>query len=183
MEQRAETLANKIGGEAIRRNFNVVSGFGLVVGNAFLLGAMEAAYHDRETYLLDRIILRPFPQLPENAPQRKELYSAYRHNMLSLANSVIFLGGAKLDEKGEVQIASGVLEEFEIATELGKYPIPVGATGRAARVIWEQVAGDPTHYFPNHDVKNHLQVLGDETRSDEEIIVAIFGLINQIQDK
>ena len=103
--------------------------------------------------------------------------------MLSSAGAVIFLGGAKLDEKGEVQIGRGVLEEFEIATKLGKYPIPVGATGRAAKVIWEQVVTDPTHYFPDHDVKNYLQVLGDETKSDEEIIAAIFGLINQIHDK
>jgi hypothetical protein len=183
LEQRAETLANQIGREAISRNFNVVSGFGLGVGNAFLLGALESAHHDRETYVLDRIILRPFPQLPENVPQRKELYSAYRHNMLSLASYIIFLSGAKLGEQGETQIASGVLEEFEIATGLGKYPIPVGATGRAARVIWEQVAGNPTHYFPNYDVQNHLQVLGDETRSDEEIIAAVFGLINLVHDK
>lgn len=52
LEQRTEILANKIGREAINRNFNVVSGFGLEVGNAFLLGAMEAAHRDRETYLL-----------------------------------------------------------------------------------------------------------------------------------
>jgi hypothetical protein len=103
--------------------------------------------------------------------------------MLSLAGSVIFLGGAKLDEKGEVEIGSGVLEEFEITTKLGKYPFPVGATGRAAKVIWEQVVAEPTRYFPNHDVKNYLQTLGDETKSDEEIIAAIFGLINQIHDK
>ena len=49
LDQRTETLANKIGQEAISRNFNVISGFGLGVGNAFLLGAMEAAYRDRET--------------------------------------------------------------------------------------------------------------------------------------
>ena len=182
LDQRTLTLAYKIGREAISRSFNAVSGFGLGVGNAFLFGAMEAAYRDRETYLLDRIIFRPFPQLPRDAPQRKELYSAYRHNILSSACTVIFLGGAKLDEHGEVQIGRGVLEEFEIATKLGKYPIPVGATGRAAKVIWEQVVTDPAQYFPNHDAKNYLQVLGDETKSDEEIIAAIFDLINQIHE-
>ncbi len=71
LDQRTETLANKIGREAIVRNFNVVSGFGLGVGNEFLLGAMEAALRDRETYLLDRIILRPFPQLSRDAPDEK----------------------------------------------------------------------------------------------------------------
>jgi Sir2- and TIR-associating SLOG family/SIR2-like domain len=182
LDQRAETLANKIGREAINRNFNVVSGFGLGVGNAFLLGAMEVAYRDREKYLLDRIILRPFPQLPRDTPQRKELYSAYRHNMLSSAGTIIFLGGAKLDEHGEVQIGSGVLEEFEIATKLGKYPIPIGSTGRAAKVIWERVVAEPTQYFLNRDVKKYLQVLGDETKSDEEIIAAIFDLINRIHE-
>jgi len=183
LEERTETLAYKIGQEAISRNFNVISGYGLGVGNAFLRGAMEAAYRDRETYLLDRIILRPFPQSITDTSQRKELYSAYRHNMLSSVGSVIFLGGAKLDKKGEVQIGPGTLEEFEIATKLGKYPIPVGATGRAAKVIWEQVAADPTHYFPDHNVKNYLQVLGDEEKSDEEIITAIFGLISQTHDE
>jgi len=183
LEERAETLAYKIGREAINRNFNVISGFGLGVGNAFLLGAMEVAYQDRETYLLDRIILRPFPQLPEDSSQRKELYSLYRHNILSSAGFVIFLGGAKLDSNGEVLIASGVLEEFEIAIKLGKYPIPVGVTGRAAKEIWKQVIADPTRYFPDSGVRKYLEILGDDTKSDEEIIAAIFDLISQIHDK
>jgi hypothetical protein len=180
LDRRAERLAYEIGREAIRRNFNVVSGFGLGVGNMFLLGAMEAAYRDKETYLLDRIMFRPFPQLPMDAPQRKELYSTYRQDILSSAGTVIFLGGVRLDEHSEEQIGQGVLEEFEIATKLGKYPIPVGATGRAAKVIWEKVMSNPTQYFPNHDVKKYLEVLGDESQDDEGIVTAIFGLINQV---
>jgi hypothetical protein len=94
----------------------------------------------------------------------------------------VFLCGNR-ETNGKVHIAYGVLEEFEITKRLGKMPIPVGATGHATRQIWEEVMGNLNAFYPGHDVKDELTVLGDETANDEQIITAIFNIIRKTSSK
>ena len=48
--------------------------------------------------------------------------------MISEAGVCIFIFGNKLDN-GDVVIADGMMEEFQIAKERGKIIIPIGCTG------------------------------------------------------
>jgi len=178
--RRSEALARAAGLEIVRKGFTLVSGFGLGIGGAVLIGALEEVYRNEKLTLADRILMRPFPQLAPDDPRRAPLYTAYRKEMLSQVGYTIFLGGNKVDvATGRSDVAGGVLEEFALATELGKYPIPVGATGDAARIIWEQVVADTGRFFPGIDVSTHLQVLGDVLKTDEDILAAIFAIIDQ----
>lgn len=177
-QQRIEKLAYLIGKETIHRDFNLVSGFGLGIGGTVMIGAAEEVYRDERAVLAERVIMRPFPQLPLGDPKRKELYDRYRHDILSTAGYTIFLCGNKLDAAtGNTVPADGVREEFRITRELGKFSIPVGATGDIAKEIWDEVTASQNKFFPGVNVKKPLQILGDVTRTNEELVDAIFSII------
>ena len=177
-QQRVEQLAYLIGKEIIQHGFNLVSGFGLGIGGAVMIGAAEEVYRDEKAVLAERVIMRPFPQLPPNDPKRKELYDRYRHDILSTTGFTIFLCGNKLDPATSTTVsADGVREEFRISRELGKFCIPVGATGYIAKEIWDEVSASPSQFFPGINVKKPLQALGDPNKTNEELVEAIFSII------
>jgi hypothetical protein len=181
-QDRVENLARMIGERVIKDGLSLVSGLGLGVGGAVLIGAMEEAYKDDKTPLLDRVIMRPFPQLPPNDPNRVGLYTKYREDILSQVGFTIFLCGNKLDPAtGKVVTADGVLKEFKITKALGKYPIPVGATGDAAKKIWDEVSAAPEQFFQRINVKSQLKTIGDPNKSNKQIVDAIFAIIKGAQ--
>jgi hypothetical protein len=181
---RVERLAHMIGERAIKGDFSLVSGLGLGIGGAVLLGALEEVYSDDRAPLLDRVVMRPFPQLSPNDPKRRETYTRYRQDMLSKVGYIVFLSGNKEDPKSKkVVLADGVLEEFKIAKALGKYPIPVGATDYAAKRIWGEVSAAPEKYFPGVNVKPQLKVLGDPKKSDKQLADAVFEIIKATQGR
>ena len=139
-----EKLSRLIGQELINRGYNLISGFGLGIGSFVIVGAMEATYHDEMADTDRRLVLRPFPQgNPPAGLTIQQFWEKYRKDMLSKAGFAIYLCGNKQDENGQTVLANGVMQEFEIATRLGVYPIPIGATGHAAREIWNIVTGGP----------------------------------------
>ncbi|HEY0321384.1 MAG TPA: SIR2 family protein [Pyrinomonadaceae bacterium] len=182
--ERVEKLARMIGERTIREGFNLVSGLGLGVGGAVLIGAMEEVYRDDRAPLLDRVIMRPFPQLSAKDPKRAETYTKYRNDLLSTVGYAVFLCGNKEDPHSKkVVLADGVIEEFEIAKALGRHPIPIGATGHAAKKIWDEVSAAPEKYFPGVDVRKQLKVLGDAKKSDKQLVDAVFEIIRETQGR
>lgn len=53
----------------------------------------------------------------------------------------------------EVVIADGIIEEFEIAKELGLVIVPIGCSGYAAEHIWNQTMDKFEEIFPEDDGK------------------------------
>jgi len=179
--ERVEKLAREIGQEIIRKGHNLVSGIGLGIGGVVILGAMEELYTDDKSEFGDRTTLRPFPQGPPRGMTRETFWTRYREDMIANAGFAVFLCGNKVDPStGKTVIASGVMKEFEITKRLNRYPIPVGATGHAARRIWEEVNGSLDRFFPNGGVKGHFQTLRDTKSSNEEIVEAIFAIAKRV---
>ena len=182
--ERVEKLARDIGQGIIRKGHNLVSGIGLGIGGVVILGAMEELYTDDKSEFGDRTTLRPFPQEPPRGMTRETFLTRYREDMIANAGFAVFLCGNKLDPStGKTVIASGVMKEFEITKRLNRYPIPVGATGHAARRIWEEVNGSLDRFFPNGGVKGHFQTLRDTKSTNEEIVEAIFAITKQVVSK
>lgn len=181
-EIRIDDLCRRLGQRIIEDGLNLVSGVGLGIGGKVVLGAMESLYkkhyHDAST----RLFLRPFPQEAPAGMTLKEFWTSYRKDMLSKAGVCVYIAGNKLDSStGNIVEAGGVIEEFEIASGLGKYPIPIGATGHAARIVWEKVNGSLDDYFPGGGVKGHFKTLGKETSTNEELVEAVVGILKQIK--
>jgi hypothetical protein len=179
---RVDELSHTIGREIIRRGYNLVSGFGLGIGGSAVLGALEELYaKQRSISANNRTVIRPFPQAAPTTTTRTKLWSKYREDMISKSGFVIFLSGNKWDDNaGQTVIADGVIDEWEISRRLGKYPIPVGATGHAAQQIWQEVNASLDTFFPKGGVRGHFKTLGDEGSSNEEIVEAIFAIVKRI---
>jgi hypothetical protein len=126
--------------------------------------------------------MRPFPQLSAKDPKRVETYTKYRNDVLSTVGYAVFLCGNREDpDTKKVVLAEGVIEEFKIATTLGRHPIPIGATGYVAKKIWDEVSAAPDKYFPGANVKKQLKVLGDARKTDKQLVDAVFEIIKETQ--
>lgn len=179
---RVEAIAREIGREIIRRDCNLVSGFGLGIGSAVIVGAMEALYGSDKSRQEGRTLLRPFPQVPPKGMTKADFNTTYRRDILSQAGTVIFICGNKLDTAtNAVCEAEGVLEEFQIAKEFGRHPIPIGVTGYAAATIWNEVTASLDKFYPSpNKVRKHFQVLGNPKSTDKEVVEAVFAIADTV---
>ena len=82
--------------------------------------------------------LFPFPQNANGEKSLKERWTENREQMISESGVCIFLFGNKLVD-GKVELASGMMEEFQIAKEKGKIIIPIAFTGFAAKEIFDDM--------------------------------------------
>jgi hypothetical protein len=176
-------LAKELGRRIIASGRRLVSGFGLGIGGAVLLGAWDEIYRSDDAALDGRLLLRPFPQGIPDSDERKRQWTAYREALLKNAGAVIFITGNKLDETGHVVDADGVREEFEIAVARGAYPIPIGATGYVARAIWAEVQADPERYLPGLDVSAELARLGDGASTNDELLGAVMQILERVRER
>ncbi|BCM94155.1 hypothetical protein IAD21_06058 [Abditibacteriota bacterium] len=180
-QPRIEGLTRLLGQQLIKNGFNLVSGFGLGIASACLTGAMEEIYSDEGAYLNDRVVLRPFPQGISDPQERDALYSKYRNEMLSRVGATIFIAGNRqTNVRPGSEVAPGVLEEFAILKQQRKYPIPIGATGSAAKQIWDEVVSSLKAFYPSEGVKAHFETLGNPNKTDEEIVAAVISILKQI---
>ena len=127
-----------------------VSGFGLGVGSAVIIGALQEIYMKRKSINEDRLLLRPFPQGIEDNNTRQILWKKYREDMISRSGVSIFLFGNKLVD-GEIVLANGVESEYKIALERHCLIVPVGCTGYMAEEIWEKVDSNMSDFYTNVD--------------------------------
>jgi hypothetical protein len=184
-EGRAIPLLRKLGARIIQEGFNVVCGMGLGIGDAVAVGAIEAVYIQGDQHVDERTILRPFPQVDPTNGKLGEIWSRNRDFMLGRSRTAIFVFGNKRDENGAVQPASGVRKEYELARKLGVLPIPIGATGYMARELANEVRADATAIFGGQAdaVDSHVNALGDEKASDEELLAAVAAILKIVAPK
>lgn len=178
--QQLEMLSQRLGKALIEQGFNLVSGFGLGIGGAVILGSMEALYNAADNGSGDRTVLRPFPQQLPSTMTEEEFQTRYREEMISNARFAVFIAGNRPDATGNIIVAPGVLQEFEIARAMKKYIIPIGATGHAALDIWTKVSQAPATYYPHVDVSRELRTLGDASKPPDALVEATLRIIKKL---
>ena len=177
-KDRLEQFCARLGREIIRRGFNLVSGLGVGIGGAVALGALQQIYSD--SLPLSRVSLFPFPQHDPETMSVEAFRSKYRQNVISNAGFAVFISGNRIEKSSRVINAPGVKEEFAIASELGKVPIPLGASGWAAEEIWREVTLNPHKYYGGEDVSEALRVLGQSGKTDDDYMGAIFQILDKL---
>lgn len=175
-QTRLDLFCRSLGQALIDNSLNLVSGFGLGVGNFVAYGALEQIYgKGLDPY---KARLMPFPQLKGNSAEKAELFTKHREVMVSQAGFCIFISGNRLAGKDEeVENAPGVIEEFAIAAKTGKIPIPFGASGWSSSKIWHEVSKDLSRYFRDADVSAPFAVLNELGKTDAEYIGAMMEII------
>jgi virulence-associated protein VapD len=146
----------------------IISGYGIGVGGYVIDGVMSAIF-DEKLRIDDHLILRPFPQHTINKQNLSEIWESHRRGSISLSSYAIFMFGNKVKED-EVVIADGVIKEFLIAEELGKYVIPIGSTGYAAKEISTMTKSNPEKYWYLTDSYCVLDESLDVDKIYEEIV-------------
>lgn len=178
-KDRIHSLAKTVGKEIVARKYNLVSGLGLGLGSTVTIGALEERYSTDGPRGAIRFF--PFPPSEPSGMTKAQFNTRFREEMLANVGFSIFLCGNRLDPTtNKVNIGHGVIEEFEITCKLGRYPIPVGATGHAAKEIWERVKQDPKKYYGATDITRELEALGDVGRTNQDYIEAIFGIAKKL---
>jgi hypothetical protein len=155
-EVAGQTLIMEISRRLVEAGFGIVTGFGLGVGPYVMNGVLQQLETEGTHLIDDRVIIRPFPQGITDAVERKHRWTAYRKEMLSYAGIAIFVFGNKKDPHGNIILADGLDEEFEIAHSLGISVVPVGCTGSKSRELFDRVIGDYSRYFPKRGLKQKI---------------------------
>jgi len=176
-QPRLDLLGRALGAGIIAKGYNLVTGIGLGVGGSVLVGAMDSLYAKPVSHLDERTVLRPFPQEHPTHGSRDDLWKRYRREMIGKAGFAVFLSGNKL-VGGSVVTADGVEKEFDIAVEFGVTPIPIGATGHAARDLWTRVSGDLKKFYGGsaQKISKDFNMLNSNTASNDELLAAVFNI-------
>ncbi|GAA0517381.1 hypothetical protein Ade02nite_84310 [Paractinoplanes deccanensis] len=170
-----ETLSRKLGERLIHEGYGLISGGGVSIGTAAVLGA--ASQSARTTGAArSRLRVTAFDQNIEDAAVRNAVYEQYRKSMLSEAGFAVFIAGNKL-QGTETRPAGGIRNEYEIGRDLGVLPIPIGATGHMARTLWDKVRDDPIAVYGDDRATTLLDRLAPGRTDVADMLDAIFEII------
>ncbi|MCO6505673.1 MAG: SIR2 family protein [Snodgrassella sp.] len=171
-QQEVEQFVSSLSQEILKLEYRIVTGFGLGIGSSVISGAIKYLTERGLKIDEDYLILRPFPQDKEG----KELWSAWRENMISYAGISIFLFGNKLEDKKTV-LSNGMQEEFDISKKNGNILIPVASTGYMAKQLWEE----GLHKECNKNINAEMQELSKENLSLDLIKSNILSILNKVK--
>ncbi len=154
-----------------------MTGLGVGIGSTVVDGALQQIYQVQKRSLTDQLVIRPFPQ----SLVGRQLWRAYREDMLDFAGLAVFMFGNKLEGDPATVVASaGVVEEFEVAHSKGVKVLPLGFTEYVSRELWVRVRDDFATYYPNATpaFRTAFDLLGDPSRTlDDQLQTTIDALI------
>lgn len=172
----ASNFIRSLSENLVSKDFRIVSGYGLGVGGYVIEGVSNGIFA-HELDVEKHFILKPFPQKPAKGQDRKKVWNAHRHQMISQCEISIFMFGNKLSKSGTTIVADGVISEFEIANELGVFVIPIGSTGYRAKEIFETVKNDKQKYWYLVESLDTLE----KTKDSKVILNEIINIIERIR--
>ncbi|WP_233112740.1 SIR2 family protein [Aggregatibacter actinomycetemcomitans] len=171
-QQEVEQFVSSLSQEILKLGYRIVTGFGLGIGSSVISGAIKHLTEQNLKIDEDYLILRPFPQNKEG----KELWSAWREDMISYAGISIFLFGNKL-QNGNLILSNGMQEEFDISKRNGNVLIPVAATGYMAKQLWDNEMNKESV----KEVENEMQALSKENISLDELRSNILSILKKVK--
>ena len=175
--ERLDGLTREIGSRLIRDGYNLVSGFGLGLGEQCVLGSLQALYGIPKGAELERLVVRPFPRAKDGGQQAQN--TSHREELIARSGILIIASGNRATSSGGIEISPGVLEEVEIAQRQRRFIVPIGATGHAARKIWEAASIAPDEFLPGIKVRAELNVLGNPSATNDQLISALFAVLGK----
>jgi hypothetical protein len=182
-EDEAFSFVHKLSFAISSRGYKIVSGVGHGIGKIVISGALEFVFSTKYRHLDEALVLRPFPITVTGTQNKAERNLEYRNEMMKHAGIAIFIFGNKDDGEGQWKLSNGVFEEFDVAIKQNVIPIPVGATGFAAEVLWNKVLSTPKDYYPDSkDLLDAIKLLGDKSLTDDELVNQILKAISILQN-
>ena len=175
LEKEVNTFCYNLSKAIVSDGYKVISGFGIGIGSSVINGALDEIFLSKYKHINEHLSLYPFPQIEGGEKSLKERWTENRNVMISNSGICIFMFGNKV-KNGKNVIADGMLEEFEIAKELGKIIIPIGNTAEAANEIFRIMKEEKELHSYLEDFWNIL-----EDGKTNDVISKISEIIKQQQ--
>lgn len=174
-EYRMREFCYELGEQLVRRGYKLICGMGLNIGDSVVKGALLTLYESKNAAVEKQLTVRPFPR--NLAPElEKRFLQTYREDMISDCGVAIFIAGTSRSHSE----SEGVLEEYEISRRLRKMPIPIGATGFAARRIWERMKPQIEEIYRKAVPLEMFEKLNNPNLSNRELLETVFDAINRL---
>lgn len=132
-QETGENFIHKLSFELSKNGYHIVNGYGKGVGEFVLNGVADYCL-THKSKINDFLTLMPFPQNSSLGIDLDELYKENRDQMIENCGIAIFLFGNKEAE----DIASGVMDEYELSKEHGLVCLSIEHTGGASKEIYDQ---------------------------------------------
>lgn len=162
--QEISKFCNLLTHSLYRANLRIVNGYGYKIGYYIASAATKIMLEENVSNFEKYLLMYPFDEHLTQSQKQK-----HREFMLSKANVVIFIYGFASRN-------SGMLEEFNIAKrDPQKIIIPIGSTGGAAKLIYDEVKENIIHYPYLEKV---IDILAEET-DPSQLTKIILDIITQ----
>jgi hypothetical protein len=171
----AVELINNLIERLISIDRKIITGFGLGIGSFVINKAIQTITREKNAHFDKYLEINPFAfQLKGN--EKTKFNTDYRDRILNHAGIAIFMFGNKHGADGNIVVADGVLEEFEIAKQKRLYIIPLGSTGFAAEKIAIEIKSNIESY---PYLKDYITVLTTSNNSIE-LVDTVCSIIRKI---
>jgi hypothetical protein len=177
-EDRARDLCMHLGERLMAEDYRLISGMGLKVGDYLVKGALLKLYETGTPAVENHLTLRPFPRNLPAEVNEGEFNAKYRRDMIAKCGFAIFIAGTS---RSHLE-SEGVLQEYEIAKALKKIPIPIGATGFAARRIWEMMKPEIADIYGDAVPARTFKQLNEPGLTNEQLLNVVFEIIRRVSE-
>jgi len=167
-----------LGERLMAEDYRLISGMGLKVGDYLVKGALLKLYETGTPAVENHLTLRPFPRNLPAKVNEGEFNAKYRKDMIAKCGFAIFIAGTS---RSHLESA-GVLQEYEIAKALKKIPIPIGATGFAARRIWEMIKPEIADIYGGAVPLRTFKLLNEPGLTNEQLLNVVFEVIRRVSE-
>lgn len=166
----AQTFIHKLSFELSKNGYRIVNGYGKGIGEFVLNGVADYCL-THNSKINDFLTLMPFPQNSSSGIDLDTLYKENREQMIENCGIAIFIFGNKETEN----IASGVLEEYELSKEHGLACLPIEYTGGASKEIYDKTIQEISD-------KNTIKAIEQANKQcDGDIDISIKNIVQAVK--
>lgn len=134
---KAENFIMQLANKLIIKNYKIITGFGMGVGNYIVAGAYMRIEEKSNIKIEEKIFIQPMVSLEDE--EDLKLKNQMREELLDKCGVVVTIFG-----KSNVKISKkklkkdGTYIEYKLAEQKEKIIVPVGATGFTSKIIYDQ---------------------------------------------
>ena len=164
--QEISNFCNKLTNSLYKEKLRIINGYGYKVGYYIAAAATKLMLEENVASFEKYLLMYPFDEHLTQSQKYK-----HREFMISKANVIIFIYGLASPD-------SGMIEEFNIAKrDPQKIIIPIGSTGGAAKIIYDEVKANIIQYPYLEKV---IDILLNETDPDKLISVILDVILQNL---
>lgn len=180
MFKNGERFIMELSKRLIDEDYDIISGFGIGVGNYVVSGAYMSEKNQSIDYIRKHIHIQPIISAENQEIEKK---NEIRKMLLNDSGIVIFIFGKTMFNKDNIPQElefDGTYIEYGIAQELDKIIIPIGITGFTAKYIYNEFC---KNHKEQKELYKNLNLDGKNSTGDINIDALIDEIIHVLNER